>query len=330
MRARKQVRLISLGGTIASAPDSAGQDVVPRLTGSDILASVPGITDLADISTVQFRQVPSGDLRVEDLVGLADVVEEAAREADGVVITQGTDTLEESAYVLELLLRTDKPVVVTGAMRNAGLPGADGPANLRAAVQVACSPQAHGLGPVVVFADQVHLPRFVQKTHTSSVAAFASPGAGPIGWVIEDRVRVPLVPRFRHHVIDAALLRPSAPRVGLIRFGMGELPLDDVHVAGMSGLVVEVFGGGHVPARTVDSLQGINKTIPVVMASRTGAGELYERTYAMPGAERDLRGRGLIGAGALTGVKARLLLTMLLLSEADRNEIDEAFAAVSS
>jgi L-asparaginase len=192
-------------------------------------------------------------------------------------------------------------------MRNSGLAGADGPGNLLAALRVAASPLARDVGPVVVFADEIHLPRFVRKLHSASIHAFGSPTTGPIGWVIEDRVRIPLVPRRRGPVCTPDDLPATIPEVGILRLGLGSGPVRPEHVAG------------------VDSLSEIAARIPVVMATRTGAGELYEATYAFPGSERDLLDRGLISAVALDGAKARLQLILLLAGHADRATIRESF-----
>lgn len=323
------VLVVTMGGTIASVPAADGRDAVPRLGPAELLASVPGAERVATVRTESFRQYPSGDLTLADVVELAQLVHKRAGEVDGVVVTQGTDTLEETSFLLDLLLDRDAPpVVLTGAMRNPGLPGADGPGNLLAALRVAASPAARGLGPLVVFADEIHLPRFVRKLHSSSIHAFGSPNAGPVGWVTEDRVRIPLVPRRREALCAPESLSAPLPSVGIIRIGLGAEPLRPEHAAGFDGLVVEVFGGGHVPSSIVDSLAEIGTRVPVVMATRTGAGELYESTYAFPGSERDLLGRGLISAGALDGAKARLLLILLIAADAGTDAIRDRFAAI--
>lgn len=327
MSGRRRVSVITLGGTIASVPDSYGNDAVPRLTAEQLVESVPLIHTLADLELHSYRQYPSGDLTFDDIVELARLIEAQAEGVDGVVVTQGTDTLEESSFLLDQLLRTEIPVVMTGAMRNAGLPGADGPANLLAAVRIAACDEARGLGPVVVFADEIHLPRFVRKTHSSSVTAFESSNLGPIGWVTEERVRVLVRPVSRPAMIRLDKVGPC-PTVGIITFGLGSSPLKPDHVVGFQGLVLEAFGGGHVPSRTIQSLVEIQELIPVVFASRTGAGELYRSTYSFPGSERDLLDRGFVSAGSLDGLKARVLLSLLLATGADAHEVAEAFGSL--
>ncbi|MFD8079890.1 asparaginase [Streptomyces sp. NPDC059718] len=320
--------ILTLGGTIASVPAADGEGAAPRLGPAELLASVPGAASLAGISMESFRQYPSGDLSIEDVIELAELIRQRADEVDGIVVTQGTDTLEETSYLLELLLGQDgPPVVLTGAMRNPSLPGADGPANILAAIRVAASPLAAGLGPLVVFADEIHLPRFVRKIHSSSVVAFGSPNTGPVGWVAENRVRIPLVPSGYPAALQPAEITSPLPTVGITKIGLGSAPLRPEHVEGMDGLIVEVFGSGHVPSPIVESLVATNDRIPVVMVTRTGGGELYESTYNFPGSERDLLDRGIISGRAFDAAKARLLLICLLASGTGHPEIKERFDA---
>ena len=159
------------------------------MTGEALVEDVPEISEVAEVSAESFRQVPGSELTLEDLIELAAEIEgRIDAGAVGVVVTQGTDTIEETSFVLDLLVNRDAPVVVTGAMRNPTLPGAEGPANLLASVGVATAEAARGLGAVVVLNDEIHAARFVQKSHTSNLATFRSPLAGPIGYVFEYNV----------------------------------------------------------------------------------------------------------------------------------------------
>lgn len=327
--AQPAVTVLTLGGTIASVPDASSEGAKPSLTAEDLVAGVPGLADVADVHATSFRQAPSGELTLRDLFALAA---EARRRveagAQGVVVTQGTDTLEETAFALDLLCALDAPVVVTGAMRAPHLPGADGPANLLAAVRVATWPEARGLGCLVVFNDEIHAARFVQKTHTSNPATFASALTGPIGWISEDRPRLAARPWPR----PGLPVREDAPpaSVPLLTLALGDDTglLEHVRDGGYDGLVLEAYGGGHVPERFVEPLTELATRIPVVLASRTGSGEILRKTYGFAGGERDLLSRGLIGAGALDGLKARLLLAILLTRSASRDQVTETFAAV--
>ncbi len=265
------VSVLALGGTIAST--GSGQGVTPTLTAAQLVESVPGLEDVARISADTFRQVPSPELTLADLVALAREVERRLSGGDsGVVVTQGTNTIEETSFALDLLVDTEAPVVVTGAMRNPTLPGADGPANLLGAVSTAASPQARGIGTLVVFADEIYAARFVRKAHTQAVSPFASSPIGPIGWLAEGVVRIGARPVGRRHLELDGVTEP--PPVALITFGAGEegLLVDAVERAGYRGLVVEGTGGGHVTARTVPELERLAKVMPVVLASRTAGG----------------------------------------------------------
>ena len=191
---RPKIAIFSTGGTIASVRgDQAAAS--PKLTAEQLVSSVPQLAQVADIETVRFRQVASSDLTVADIIALAEAIGHAVDGGvSGAVVTQGTNTLEETSFILDLLWDRDEPVVLTGAMRNPDLAGADGPANLLASAAVAASPVARGFGALVVFNDEIHLPLFVRKTHTTSPATFRSPQAGPIGWIMENRVRLALRP----------------------------------------------------------------------------------------------------------------------------------------
>ena len=323
---RPWVAVFGLGGTIAMTQTPDG-GVAPALSAPELLAAVPGLNDLGvNIRAVDFRQKPGASLSFGDLFELVTAINDALADGcTGVVVTQGTDTIEEVAYVLDLLLSTDAPVVVTGAMRNPTMAGADGPANILAAVTVALSPRARGLGCLVAMNDQIHAARWVQKTHTGSTAAFASPGHGPLGEVVEGHVRIPAGLRYR-----SPDLHPDPARE--VRVGVATMVLGDdgglIETIGahVDGLVVAAFGVGHVPAVVVPALAGLAARIPVVLASRIGAGPVHDSTYGFPGSERDLLARGLINAGYLDPLKARILLHLLVASGADGARIRDTFA----
>jgi L-asparaginase len=296
-----RVAVFSMGGTIASTnqPGSSG-GVTPRLGAAELTAAVPQLGDTAQLETVAFRQTASGDLSFDDLVSLASEI--TARFDNGYA-----------------------GVVVTGAMRNPTLAGPDGPANLLAAVQVAAAPHAIGLGCVVVLNDEIHAARFVRKTNTSSPATFHSTVTGPLGWVTEGRPHVAF--RMGDHPHFAALASSQVPPVALLKMSLGDdgRLIGQVEPLGYSGLVIEAFGGGHVPAVVVPSLGALAAKMPVVLSSRTGSGSVLQETYGFPGSERDLLERGLISSGFLDGVKARVLMSLILASGGDLESVRHGF-----
>jgi L-asparaginase len=326
---RPTVTLLSMGGTIAMAhsEDTAG-GVVPALGGEQLVAAVSGLRDTGvELVVHDFRQLPGASLQVGDVLDLAAAIDEAvAHGAAGVVVTQGTDTIEETAFLLDLVHRADAPVVVTGAMRNPMMAGADGPANLLAAVRVAASPVARGLGCLVVMSDEIHAARFVRKVHSTSTKAFASPNLGPIGQVVEGTPRLLVRPHRGPGVPNVRVGTP--PRVALVTVALGDdgelLRSIDLRFA---GLVVAAFGVGHVPAGLAPILGDLAARIPVVLASRTGAGPVLRSTYGFAGSEADLLDRGLVSAGFLDPFKARLLLQLLLMVAATPDEIARTFDA---
>lgn len=323
---KPHIAIGAIGGTISMQSDAAASGVKPTLPIEAMLEAVPKLAGLATIEAETIRLVPSASL---DFALLLDVLRwargQVARGADGVVILQGTDTLEETSFFLDLLWDSDKPLVLTGAMRNASQAGADGPSNLWAAALVAAARDAsRHRGVMVVFNDQIHEARWVRKTHTSSVAAFVSPVFGPCGAVLEDGVRY-----FRAPSPRAPFPTPEAirPRVALIEcalsdgtelldFAMGEGRYD--------GLVVAAFGAGHVSEAWADRMKQGVQAMPVIVASRTGAGSTARTTYGYKGGEIDLIESGMVMAGFLCPLKARILLTLLL--EQPRPDIERAFA----
>jgi L-asparaginase len=323
------VSVLALGGTIAST--GAGEGVTPRLTAEQLVEGVPGLGEVARIEARTFRQVPSPELTLVDLIALAGEIEQRLRRgAAGVVVTQGTNTIEETAFVLDLLVHSESPVVVTGAMRNPTLAGADGPANLLGAVRTAVSEQAAGLGTLIVFADEIHAARFARKAHTQSISPFRSSPAGQIGWLSEGAVRIGARPVGRRRLELGEVV--ESPPVALLTFGQGDegLLAAAVEPAGYRALVIEATGGGHVTARTVEELERLAAKMPVVLASRTGSGEVLRRTYWFVGSEADLAQRGLIPAGAMTAAQARMLLRLLLAAGATPHDARQAFEAFSS
>lgn len=325
---RRRVAVRSLGGTIAmtSTKESGAR---PTVTADSLVEAVPELQQHADLEATTVCNIPGASLEMSTILMLFAELERACDSGvSGVVVTQGTDTLEECAYLLDVLWSRPQPVVFTGAMRPADATGADGPANLLAAVAVAADPAATGRGTLVVMSDEIHLARSVTKSHTASVSAFVSRGTGPIGRFQEGRVlfNAP-APAPGQRAIDVDLSRPI-PDVELVRLTLGQRPRRLEAIAGTcDGLVVEAFGGGHVPGWWLDPLAELARDMPVVLASRTGGGSVLTHTYDFPGSETSLLALGLISANDLDGSKARLLLAMAIMTGSERSEIDSLFRA---
>lgn len=300
---------LSLGGTITMVPSDSG-GIAPKLGAAELVASVPALKDVAEIDARSPFKLPSPSLTPEKIIDVARQLESAFKSGfDGAVVIQGTDTIEESAFLLDLLVPGDKPVVITGAMRGADAPGADGPANLLAAARVAASPIARGMGTLAVLNYDIHAARFVQKSHTALPSAFLSPLTGPLGVVAEGRTQLycrvarnPTLP-----IADGPL-----PPVALVKVPMGDdgRMLRELPKLGYAGVVIEGMGAGHVHADAAPILGELASKVPVVLSSRSMTGPVFTSTYGYPGAEIDLIKRGLVPSGYLSGLKARLLLSL--------------------
>ncbi|WP_027341045.1 asparaginase [Hamadaea tsunoensis] len=325
MQPRTPVAVFSLGGTI-SMSSLAGGEVVPSLGPAELVSAIPGLDRLPVALTLDaFRLLPAGTLAFANVLDLAAAIEAAFHAGkQGVVVTQGTNTIEETAFLLDLLHDRPEPVVVTGAMRNPTMAGHDGPANLLAAIQTAASPDSRDRGVLVAFNDEVHAARWVRKTHTTNPAAFSSPETGPVGVVVESRVRFTGGPSAR--------LRAPRPTRTDVKVGLATATLGDegdwlpAYADRLDGLVVAGFGCGHVHGAWPPILERIGERIPVVFTSRIGVGPVLANTYGFDGSEADLIRRRLVGAGRLDPFKARILLWTLLAAGADHDAIRAAYA----
>lgn len=332
----RAITVMPLGGTIACVPTEGG-GVYPS-TDRRVMEAVLGealvaVPKTIEVSIAPELGVPSADV---DLVVLADVAARAESLVQGgctgIVVTTGTDSLEEVAFVLDLIWRHDVPLVVTGAMRNSMLPSSDGPGNVRDAVLVASDEQARGLGVLVVMSGEVHCAWQVQKTHTGLVSAFRSPNGGSIGQIQEDTVRFYGCAAIDRPVIglpDTGLQQPvtDAP-VAVIKVALGDdgRIISHLHEMGFCGAVLEVMGGGSVPREWVPHLDLLAREMPIVYSSRTGAGPTLLATYGGVGGELSLQKLGALPAGLLTPLKARLLLQLLLRRGCDGSQISSAFS----
>lgn len=307
---------------------AGGSGVVPTLTAESLVASIPELESVADISTTTLSKLPGASLTARDVLAAVDwALTQVETGCAGVVIAQGTDTLEETAYLADLHWARPEPLVFTGAMRPPGQPSADGAANLVAASRVAASTAACHAGVLVVLDDQVHQARAVRKDHSTALSAFTSPGTGSIGAVIEGRVTVHHQPGTR-----PTLARPSSnPYVPLLESHLDDVgtTLAAVRNAGAHGVTIAAFGVGHVSATMAAQIEETAREIPVVVSSRTRAGGTLFHTYGFEGSEMDLAKRGAILSGTLDHRKSRILLWSLLASGMPAHEVRASFERIA-
>jgi len=338
-----RVKVYALGGTIATVRGEGGMR--PGLGAEDLLRAVPELAGVADMDAETVSRIGSPSLALDDLYRFAAKIQEEAdqRHIGAAVVTQGTDTLEETAFLLDCLLDVTVPVVVIGAMRNPSMASHDGPGNLLAATRLVVDDRVrrygHRLGVMVAMLDGVHAAVEVAKSNGYRIDAFESREAGPLGSFVEDRVVLTSVPvrEWKARLADelgrapAGRLAKTGRPIALQTVGIGEsggflkAMLAAPDRLGYAGLVLGLMGGGHVPQPLADLVGELAQRMPVVGASRTGAGALLRATYDMEGGEIDLQRRGVVWGGRLSPLKARIVLDLLLRAGADRTTVDDVF-----
>ena len=321
------VQVITTGGTIASRVDPATGAVVPAVRAEELLAQVPALSDVAEVRFEEFGLTSSWNVTPAQVAKWARRIREilASGAVAGVVVTHGTDTLEETAFALDLLWDGAAPIVLTGAMRNPSETGPDGPRNLYGAVRVAADPGARDLGVLAVLHDEVHAARAVTKSHTTALDAFSSPRLGPVAsieassWWRWRPERGPHLPQCE-----------PEPAVYLVKMaaGMDPLPLRALVDGGARGVVIEGSGAGNVYGEWEAPLRALlERGVPVVLTSRTGAGRVLP-AYGGAGGGRHLVELGVIPAGDLSGPKARIALMLALGAGLDGPGVRELFATL--
>lgn len=315
-----RIAIVFTGGTISMRHDPVAGGNVPALGGEALLATVPGLADVADIVPIDRGLTPASHFDFAVLFGIAASVQEqlARDDVDGAVVVQGTDTIEETAFFLDLLHPGPKPIVVTGAMRSASAPDYDGPANLTAAARVAASPEvgAADVGAVVVLDGSIEPADDVTKTHASAFDTFRSLNRGSLGTVVEERVTLSGERGPRRRVATER----AAERVFLVTATVATdgMPIAALHAAGADGFVVAATGAGNTsPLLLAAAEAAIADGLPVVHATRCPAGAASDG-YAFPGGGATWIRAGAIPAGHLTGPKARIALALGIGAGLDR------------
>lgn len=325
---KPRVAVIMLGGTISMLP-GAGSGVVPALSGAQLIDGVATVGDVADIEVETPVRAASASLAFSDILHVARRI--TALETQGVygvVVIQGTDTIDETSFLLDLwTAQLTIPIVVTGAMRSPSQPGADGPANIISAVRVAASPHAAGLGVLVVLNDEVHTARHVEKLHTALPSAFRSLDGGVVGHLVEGQFRL----RSRPAQPVPAMIHSEPAPIAIVKITLGDdgRLCNVIQQFGYAGAVVEAMGGGHVPEAAAGAIKALARSVPVVLCSRVRGGPVLTQTYGFAGSEIDLLDAGLIPAGLLSPQKARLLLGLCIASGETRAGIAATFGAMN-
>ena len=319
--------LVFTGGTISMRHDITAGGAIPSLRGHDILALSPGIDRYADLEVDDWGAYPGPHMTAERMWSLRHrLLEHLGRtDVDGIVVTHGTDSLEESAYLMARSISTAKPIVFTGAMRTSSDLGWDGPGNLGAAVRVAAAPASRGQGAMVVMGDRIYSALDVTKVHTSMVEAFDSPGLGPLG-VVDDGAVI-----FRRSLpSEVETLEPAslgAPVDIVYAWAGADSRLLMASQTSALGVVIAAMGRGNVPPEMLDGIDAFMAAKkPVILTSRSARGRVGP-TYGYPGGGRRLLERGAIMGGARRPQQARIDLMLALGMDLSVEEIREVFAA---
>ena len=322
---KNKVLMIFTGGTIAMKVDENIDAAVPGVESNELVNMVKDVNSLTDIETIDFANIPSPHMTPNHMMDLAKIVKENIDREDltGIVITHGTDTLEETAYFLDLMIKSEKPVIVVGSMRNNSDLGYDGAANISSAIYTACSPEAKNKGVLVVMDDEIHAAQYVTKMNTVKTDTFKSPEFGPVGILSNKKVIFYMEGLKKEH-IDTDKIENKVALVKSVA-GMDSDVLDFYIEKGYKGIVVEALGCGNVPPAMLDGVKRvIDKGIPLVLTSRCLNGAV-EPVYGYEGGGKQLLDYGAIMGGNQLGHKLRIKLIQVLGKTNNLDEIKSFF-----
>ena len=320
----RNVRVLAAGGTISMTEGSGGGggSATPELDADALVASLPTL-DGQGVEASTVSNLPSAHLSLADQLRICRAARDYARRGIGVVVTHGTDTMEETAMLCDVLHDAEAPIVFTGAIRPASAPGADGPANTMDAISIAASEAAAGMGVLLCFGGEIHHARCVRKTDTTSLVAFSSPQTGPLGRVSEGHPtiwsRIPRNPPLDPPHLDSRVVivpTASGDDGALARAALETEP---------DGAVIGTLGAGHLNPNLLEIWQDAAERIPVVAYCRSERGVILNATYGYRGSEQDLRATGIIPAGFLSPQAARMKLLACLAAGLSTDEIRWAF-----
>jgi L-asparaginase len=321
---QKKILIIHTGGTISMSEDATTGAVKPG-EHNPLTDSTNVLNNLANIIVEEPFNLPSPHISTREMLTLKNLIENHFKnnQIDGVVITHGTDTLEETAYFLDLTVSINIPIVVTGAMRSSNEIGSDGLYNLIESVRVSINKDAIGKGVLVVLNDEIHTAKNVTKTHTSNISTFQSPQYGPIGIITKRGIVFHHTPTNR----ECYDIETISKNVVLMKAyaGMDSTFLYAINELGYDGVVIEALGQGNLPPLAVDGVKKLvlNK-IPVVLVSRCFNG-IVQDIYGYEGGGKQLKDLGVIFSNGLNGQKARLKLLIALSYTSDMKEVENIF-----
>ena len=321
----KKIAIIFNGGTISMKIDEKIKAAVPSLSAEEIMSMIPGVEEYAEIEAYTFSSMPSPHMTLETMLKLSKFTTELVEreDIDGVVITHGTDTLEETAYLLDLTVRTKKPVVVTGAMRSGSELGYDGPFNLATSICTAISDEAVGRGVLVCFNGELNSASEVTKANSMALNAFRTPNFGPIGIVDNDNVIFYRDANYSEKY-DVSEIKKQVALIKCV-VDMDSSYIDYLIEKGCGGIVIEALGRGNVPPKMVDGIKKATElNIPVVVVSRCFEGRVFE-SYGYEGGGKQLKDLGVIFGDTLPGQKARIKLILAINSGMNIHETARAF-----
>lgn len=319
----KKILIVFAGGTFSMKIDKETGGAVPFFHGDQLLEMIPEAKQLAEISIYDFGMYPGPHMTPELMLELSKEVMKRINQdnIDGVIITHGTDTLEETAYLLDLTIKTDKPIVVIGAMKTSSEPDWDGPKNLLDAIHIINSPNSLGMGVLVCLNGEINAASEVTKTHTEDIETFHSLDFGALGFIDRGRVIFNRTPR-KLETIETDKINSNVDLIK-VHAGMGEKFFKFSADSGADGIVIEAMGVGNVPPATFEGIKyAVEKGIPVVLTSRCPSGETLD-IYSYPGAGKWLKKLGVIFTDYLNGQKARIKLMLCLGLTKDINKLRE-------
>lgn len=321
----KKILIVFTGGTFSMKIDDETGGAVPHFSGNELIQMIPDATQLAEIESFDFGKYPGPHVTPELMLQLSKKIKEilSTGKYDGVIVTHGTDTLEETAYLLDLTIKTEKPIVVIGSMKNSSEPDWDGPRNLLDAIHICLNENSKKLGVLVCLNGEINAASEVTKIYSDSVDTFKSLDFGSLGFVQNGRVIYNRLPR-KLEVLETDNINTNVDLI-TVYAGMDEKFFKFSADSGVDGIVVEALGIGNVPPRAFKGIKyAVEKGIPVVLVSRCPAGET-DYVYSYEGAGVHLHNLGVLFSDFLNGQKARIKLMLALGKTKDMDELRKIF-----